>query len=155
MHRLLSIVFVLLLISGCSPKIIEHTKTEIEYRDRYVHDTARIEIPVEVVKNVTMDTTSHLENTYAKSDAVVSDGVLSHSLESKPQIIKVPVEVRVTDTLWRESTVKTEIEYREKELTAWQNFRLKAFGWLVALLGVSGIVAFRKPIFKFIMSHFV
>lgn len=154
MHRLLSIVFALLFVVSCSPRIVEHTITEIEYRDRYVHDTATIEIPVEIVKNVTLDTLSHLENTYAKSDAVVSKGVLSHSLESKPQIIKVPVEVRVTDTVYRESSVITETKYVEKDLTSWQNFRIKSFGWLLGLLGISGIAIFRKPIMKFLIMHF-
>ena len=42
----------------------------------------------EVEKIVTRDTVSHLENSWAKSDAVVSDGFLSHSLESIPQIVK-------------------------------------------------------------------
>ena len=154
MYRLLSVIVALLLLAGCSPKIVEHTVTKIEYRDRYVHDTATVQVPYEVVKNVTLDTLSHLENTYAKSEAVVSKGVLSHSLESKPQIIKVPVEVRVTDTVYTEATTITETKYVEKELTPWQNFRMKSFGWLLGLLGISGIALFRKPLLKFILAHF-
>jgi hypothetical protein len=144
----------MVLLTCCSPKIIERTETKIEYRDRYVHDTATVEVPCEVIRNVTLDTLSHLENTYAKSEAMVSNGTLSHSLESKPQIIKVPVEVRVTDTVYTESTVITQTEYVEKELTKWQNFKMKSFGWLIALLSGSLLVYFRKPIFKFIVSHF-
>ena len=105
MRKIIAIVFLFGLIVSCSPKVIEHVTTKIEYRDRVVHDTAKVEVPYEVEKIVTKDTVSHLENTYAKSDAVVSNGFLSHSLESKPQIIRIPVEVHVTDTLWKESEV--------------------------------------------------
>ena len=107
---------------------------EIEYRDRAVHDTTTFEIEKEVEKIVTLDTISHLENKYAKSDAVVSKGLLSHSLESNPQIIKIPVEVHVTDTLIKEAEIRTEIKEIEKPLSWWQKFRIEAFWWL--LLGV-------------------
>ena len=147
------IVFALLMaaglcwLTGCSPKIIERTVKEIEYRDRAVHDTTTFEIEKEVEKIVTLDTVSHLENKYAKSDAVVSKGFLTHSLESKPQIIKIPVEVHVTDTLIKESEIRTEIKEVEKPLSWWQKFRIEAFWWL--LLGVVALLVwtFRKLIF--------
>ena len=139
-------LLLIVILNGCSPKVITKTETVIEYRDREIHDTTTFEIPVEVEKIVTRDTASHLENTYAKSDAVVSQGFLSHSLESIPQIVKVPYEVHVTDTLYKESEVITETEYVEKELTWWQQFRLDAFWWLVAILLASAIWIFRKPL---------
>ena len=112
-----------------------------------VHDTTTFEIEKEVEKIVTLDTISHLENKYAKSDAVVSKGLLSHSLESKPQIIKIPVEVHVTDTLIKEAEIRTEIKEVEKPLSWWQKFRIEAFWWL--LLGVIALLVwtFRKLIF--------
>ena len=135
---------------ACSPKIIEKVVTEIEYRDRVVHDTTEVKIPYEVEKIVTRDTVSHLENDYAKSDAEVSDGFLSHSLESKPQIIRVPVEVRVTDTIWKESEIKTEIQYIEKPLSWWKRSQIKGF-WIP--LGVVVLYAgwkFRTPLLNLI-----
>lgn len=143
-----SLVMVGLLITACSPKIIYKTETVIEYRDREIHDTTTFEIPVEVEKIVTKDTISHLENQFAKSDARVSDGLLYHSLESIPQVIKVPYEVHVTDTLYKESQViEKEIEV-EKPLSWWQKFRMNAFWWL--LLGVVLLLVwtFRKSILK-------
>lgn len=92
-------------------------RDSIVYRDRVVHDTAIVEITKEVEKIVTRDTVSHLANRWAKSDAMVSDGFLHHSLESIPQIIQVPVEVHVTDTLWKESEIHTEYVEVEKPLT--------------------------------------
>ena len=140
------VVLLLASICSCSPKIIEHTTVQIEYRDRIVHDTATVTIPVEVEKVVTKDTVSHLENSFAKSDACVSMGLLSHSLESKPQYIKVPVEVHVTDTLYKESQVTTEIKEVEKKLTWFQKVRLDGFWWLLAVSLLLLVWIFRKPI---------
>ena len=140
--------FVCVLMSGCSPKIVEKVVTQVEYRDRVVHDTATVEVPVEVEKIVTRDTTSHLENNWAKSDAMVSDGFLHHSLESKPRIIQVPVEVHVTDTVWKEQEIKEVEKLVEKELTWWQRFRMEAFPWLLLAVVLLLLFAFRKFIFK-------
>ena len=140
--------FVCVLMSGCSPKIVEKVVTQVEYRDRVVHDTATVEVPVEVEKIVTRDTVSHLENNWAKSDAMVSDGFLHHSLESKPRIIQVPVEVHVTDTVWKEQEIKEVEKLVEKELTWWQRFRMEAFPWLLLAVVLLLLFAFRKFIFK-------
>lgn len=135
-------------MAGCSKKFSEIIRTEIEYRDLVVHDTTKVEIPYEVEKIVTRDTASHLENSYAKSDAVVSGGFLSHSLESIPQTILVPVEVKVTDTLWRESKeAQTEkLVEVEKPLTWWQKFRLRAFWWLLGGVALAVVWMFRGPV---------
>ena len=134
------------LACSCSPRVIEKIKTETvtEYRDRIVHDTTTFEIERIVEKIVTRDTVSRLENKYAKSDAVVSDGFLSHSLESKPQVIKVPYQVHVTDTVYKEkaSETVTETKYVEKRLNIWQRFRLWAFPFILILLAW----AYRKQI---------
>jgi len=140
------LVFLLVLcLASCSPRVITETKTVIEYRDRIVTDTAVVEIPVEVEKIVTRDTTSHLENTYAKSDAMVSEGFLHHSLESIPQYIRVPVEVHVTDTLYKEAEIRTETV--EKPLSWWQKFRMYAFWWLLGAVIALLLWTFRKLIF--------
>lgn len=141
------LLLVLAYLASCSPRIVEKVVTETVYRDRVVYDTTTIEIPVEVEKIVTLDTLSHLENTYAKSDAMVTKGMLYHSLESKPQIIKVPVEVHVTDTLYKESDIHTEYIPVEKPLTWWQKFQIGAFWWLVAAIVLLILWTFRKLIF--------
>lgn len=116
-------------VVSCSPKIVHEKETVTKYRDRIIHDTTLFEVPVEVEKIVTRDTVSHLENTFAKSDAVVSAGFLTHSLETKPQYIRVPYEVRVTDTLRIEKEAEARIEYVkvEKPLSWWQKVRIWAF----------------------------
>lgn len=145
---LLILLAVDLLFSCCSPKIVERVETKVEVHERVVHDTTTFEIPVEVEKIVTRDTVSHLENTYARSDASVSGGLLSHSLESIPQIIKVPYEVVVTDTLFIEKqAVETIKEVKvEKPLSWWQKFRIWAFFPLLLAVLYLG----RKYIWKFI-----
>lgn len=143
----IALLLVLLLPAACSPRIVERVVTTIEYRDRIVHDTTTVEIPYEVEKIVTRDTVSHLENSYAKSDAVVSEGFLHHSLESKPQIIEVPVEVHVTDTLWKEAQIiETEVKVAQP-LTWWQKFRIGAFWWLLGAVVLLLLWTFRKLIF--------
>lgn len=152
-HGMLGIFLIYLaaavcLLSSCSPKIVERVETRIEYRDRVVKDTVVFEIGKEVEKVLALDTASHLENTYAKSDAVVSQGLLMHSLESKPQVIKVPYEVRITDTVYTESATITETVEVEKELTWWQRFRLDAFWWLFWAVILLLLWTFRKMIIK-------
>lgn len=142
------LAFLLVLcLASCSPRVITETETIIEYRDRIVTDTAVVEIQVEVEKIVTRDTTSHLENTYARSDAMVSEGFLHHSLESIPQYIRVPVEVHVTDTLYKEAEIRTETVEVEKPLSWWQKFRIDAFWWLLGAVVLLLLWTFRKLIF--------
>lgn len=144
------VILLLMCATSCSPKIVYQKETVIEYRDRVVHDTTTFEIPVEIEKIVTKDTVSHLETKYAKSDASVSNGFLSHSLESKPQYIKIPVEVHVTDTLYKEAEIKEITKEVEKPLTCCQKMKINAFWWL--LLGCFALLVwtFRKPLLKLI-----
>lgn len=127
----------------CPP---QKDSVRIEYRDRIIHDTTTFTVEKEIEKIVTRDTSSHLENSWAKSDALVSEGFLHHSLESVPQIIKVPYEAVVTDTLIIEKL--TEPQYIEKPLTWWQRFRQDAFWWLTGGIILLLLWTFRKLIFK-------
>ena len=135
MIRFSSIIFPLALLaaSSCgalrptSPSVTDSTTVEVNTHTETVHDTAYVQLPVYIERNVTRDTTSTLENPYAQSLATVKDGFLSHSLETKP--VKVPVEVK-TQIVYRDSLVyKDRIETRtvevERELTAWQKAKMK------------------------------
>ena len=133
------------LFSCSAPKVIYKTNTEyrdsvrVEVHERLVHDTVSVEIPKEVEKIVTRDTVSRLENTYAKSEAIVSGGFLHHSLESKPQIVYVPVEVPVADTTTThvssavEVSEETKVEYRDKPLTWLQKTEIYGFRCLLLI----------------------
>ena len=159
LRRLLCLLIFSMALISCgickkTPTVIIRDSVRVEYRDRIVHDTAKVEIPVIVERNVTRDTASHLENRIAVSDAKVSNGFLYHSLETKGQVIKVPVEVHVTDTLIVEKTGETihETEYIEKELNWWQKFRLKGFWVLLAATAGCLVYIFRKPILALIKT---
>lgn len=137
-----------LILTACSPRIVERIVEKEVVSVRIIRDTALVEIPHIIEKNVTLDTMSHLENKYAKSDAMVSDGMLSHTLESIPQIIKVPVEIPVHDTLKITTVEKGEIVQVEKPLSVWQRLKIGAFWWLCGAILLCLLWIFRKTLFK-------
>ena len=148
------IILLLLAACACSPKhypqVVYRDSVRVEIRERLVHDTLKVEVPKVVEKIVTRDTSSHLENDWAMSDASVSDGLLWHSLETKPHTVYVPVEVPVHDTTYIEKEAKEiikEVEV-EKPLTWWQRFRLGSFWWIVGLLLALLLWTFRGTITK-------
>jgi len=115
-----------------SEKIVVETRIETVYKT----DTVFLEVPKIVEKIVTADTVSVLENDYAKSEASVSDGLLAHSLETKP--VKQPVEVQ-TQVVYRDSViVKDNVIVQtvevEKPLTGWQSFKMAMGGWMLGLI---------------------
>lgn len=124
--------------SVCKPRIEYRDSVRVEYRDRIIHDTATFYVEKEVEKIITKDTASHLENRWAVSDASVSEGLLYHSLESIPQIVKVPYEVEVHDTTYIEKSVASEVQIKEveKPLSCWNRLKLASFEWLILALGV-------------------
>ena len=114
----------------------EQTTVEIRTETVYVPDTVYIEIPRIVEKVQTLDTVSVLENKYAKSAASVSDGVLTHNLETKP--VKEPAIVQ-KQIVYKDSIIVKEVDvdhYIEMpaELTAWQSFKIKLGGYAFALI---------------------
>lgn len=115
-----------------SEKILVETRIETVYKT----DTVYLEVPKIVEKIVTADTVSVLENEYAKSEASVSEGLLAHSLETKP--VKLPVEVQ-TQVVYRDSViVKDNVIVQtvevEKPLTGWQSFKMAMGGWMLGLI---------------------
>lgn len=154
MKRLQIIVFfiILLAVVSCCPTRQLTTSTQdsvrVETVVRYerVLDTVFIEIPVEVVRQTVRDTTSHLETSYAVSDArITTDGALFHSLENKPQKKPIPTEKEVIyrdSIFYRDKIVKKSVPV-ERELTWWQQTQMKGFWIVLAIL----VVACRKKIF--------
>ena len=120
---------------------VDSTKVEVHTETIIQHDTAYVELPVIIEKVATLDTTSTLENTYAKSEAVVTAGILHHSLETKPVSIPVKVETKTVyrDSLVFRDRVQTQTVEVEKKLNWWQKLKLKA-GGLFLILTLIGIV---------------
>ena len=145
------LLFTLLLTAcGVARPVLEsdNTKVEVKVVEKIVKDTAWFELPVIVEKVATLDTSSVLENKYAKSEAVVSGGVLHHSLSTKP--VKEPVSVEsketVRDSIVYRDRIQTKTVEVEKKLTWWQSLKMKTGG--VTLLAIVLIVIL------FLISHF-
>ena len=154
MKNFILVLFSLLCVACSSLKQVTPTErvvTETRIETVYKTDTVLLEIPKIVEKVVTKDTVSVLENDYAKSQAVISDGLLAHSLETKP--VQKPVEVQ-TKIVYRDSViVKDNVIIQtvevEKELTGWQTFKMKTGGFalgIIVLLIVCVILYFVKPL---------
>ena len=147
MRKLIIIVFIAILLTSCgssrhaATSIETHDSTKVEVRtERIEHiDTVYVELPRQVERIVTQDTTSRLENDYAVSEARVEAGMLHHTLKTKAAKIPVPVKTTIEKkdsiTTNSKSEVEKEKVYIEKELTAWQRFRLRGFWILAAIIG--------------------
>lgn len=114
----------------------EKLSTRVEVVTVFEKDTVLVEIPQIVEKVQTMDTVSFLENEFAKSSAEVSDGILSHSLETKP--VQKPVEIKKEivyrdSVVFRDRTVVETVEV-EKPLSGWQQFKIKTGGYAIGMI---------------------
>ena len=116
----------------------KNTETEVRIERMVEYDTVFVSIPEISEKTMTADTASVLENKFSKSSAVISSGVLSHSLQTKP--VKLPVEVK-TETVYKDSLVYVdriirEDVYIEKPLSGWQSAKMKIGGYSIALIAI-------------------
>ena len=148
MRHLLPLLL-LLAASACStvrqlPSVTDSTKVEVRVVEKIVRDTAYVELPVIVEKVAILDTASVLENKYAKSEASVSGGVLTHSLATKPAREPVAVEYKevVRDSIVYRDRIETQTVEVERKLTWWQTLKMKAGGLflLIALIGIIYII---------------
>ena len=163
-------IIVCALLGSCSSHknmVTEHKENdsvmvEVHTNTIIVPDTVYVEIPPQIAERTTADSTSHLENDYATSDARINpDGTLFHQLATKPQKKPVEVDKKIEQ---RDSIVYVEKSYTEtgqqiveveRQLSWWEKTRIYGFYLLAALL----VVIYRKPIWsllrKFIlrMTH--
>lgn len=139
------------MFSGCCP--CRHLTTgardsiriETIVRTERILDTAFVYVPVEVTRQTVRDTTSHLETSFAASDArILPNGSLFHSLDNKPQ--KRPIEVETSivyrdSIIYRDRVTENIIEV-PRPLTRWQQIQIRACWALLAIV----LVLCRKPI---------
>ena len=133
------------------PERSDSTRVEVRMITQTIHDTAYIELPVFVERNVTKDTTSTLENPYAKSEASITDGLLSHSLQTKPtrQPVKIEKEIVFRDSIVFRDRTKTVTVEVEKKLSKWQSFKMKTGGTTLAILIIAIVTAALYLFLKF------
>lgn len=152
------VMIVLVMLSGCCPTkqslqpiISRHDSTAIKvrYRIEYRPVLAQFDIPDIRETRTTRDTMSFLENDYAESTATVSDGVLTHSLNTKPQKKSVNVDVPVehTDSTVYASQREIKIKEVEKPLSWWQETQIKGFwGMLLSWVVFVAYIILRRKV---------
>lgn len=173
MKKILIFCLLSVFLFSCSAKrksvvLTDYSKLASELRELRARSEKRTEIykdSLALIKgllersgNVT-DSISHLETSYAKSDASFHGGKLYHSLENKDSIpvnIRyIRIETEVHDTLWME---RTDTIYREREKTEETVVEKRRFGgsffyasgWLawIAVIIAGGGIWFRYKIKK-------
>ena len=148
----------LALASACSTvrplPTTDSTKVEVRTETVIEKDTVYVELPRVVERVAVQDTTSHLENEFALSDARISGGVLKHSLETKP--VKMPAiidkQIVYRDSIVFRDRVQTVTVEVEKKLTGWQQAKLRVGGFCffaVILIGLYFIITFLLNLKRF------
>lgn len=138
------LLVVTLLTMSCAAKrisscVIQQDSVNVQVNERvdYVFDTIEVAIPSISEKVSTRDTVSYLENAYAMSEAMVSGGILYHSLSTKPQLRKVAVKtprLRRDSIVYRNFYRDVEVEI-ERELSWLQKTQINGFwGMLVIII---------------------
>ena len=142
----LCVLPLLLPSSSCStvrqlPTVADSTRVEIRTETVFQKDTVFVELPRVVERVAVLDTVSHLENEFAASAAVVSGGVLKHSLETKP--VKLPAfvdkQIVYRDSIIYKDRVQTVTVEVPRQLTGWQQAKLRVGGFCffaVILIGL-------------------
>lgn len=126
----------------------ETVKTDsVRVETRYVKytekDTVYLEIPAQTAERTTEDSTSHLENDYAVSDARINaDGTLYHDLRTKPQKKPVPTEKQVErkdSIVYRNKEVEVPV-YIEKDLGWWEKVCIRWFPYSIVAVALLSFV---------------
>lgn len=127
----------------------DSVRVEIRTRTEYIRDTIIREIPTISEAVTTRDTTSHLENFYAQSDARInSDGTLFHSLATKPQKEPISIERPIVyrdSIVYRDKVVK-DITPVKRNLSWWEKTQMKGFWVLIVVI----VFIYRKKIMSLI-----
>lgn len=160
MKHLLTFAVLLALVCSCAtqkhlPTVVttqDSTRTEVRTEIIERIDTVYVSLPPQKSERTTPDTTSTLENDYAKSTAtILPNGLLYHDLETKQQPVPVPVKntTERRDSIMErkvEVPVPYPVEVEVNRLTWWQQAQIYGCRLLVALLALGAIIRYRKPI---------
>lgn len=155
MKNIIILILLVVSLSSCcanrpiATSISDSVRVEVRTRTEYIRDTVTVEIPMQAERITTRDTTSHLENDYAQTDARINpDGSLYHSLETKPQQKPLPVELPIEhrdSIVYRDKIVKDIVQV-ERNLSWWQKTQIKGF-WVAIFIIV---FAYRRKLLTLI-----
>lgn len=133
-------------LSGCAtkrikaPQIIMRDSVALKVQYWLEHRDVIVDLNIPDIrdKNITRDTTSHLENDYAESEATISNGVLTHTLNTKSQTKKVETNILVEHrdtTIYKYQYIKTLNEVA-MPLSWWQQTQINGFRAMLIILTV-------------------
>ena len=128
-------MFLLLILSGCSPRIVETVRTEYVYQDRIERDTTIVHDSVHVrefVKGDTIRITEYRDHLVYRYKSIRDTLLVRDSIP-----VPYPVPKEVTKEV-------------EKPLSAGQKAKIGAFWYLVLAVAGLGLWTFRKPLLKLI-----
>lgn len=144
-------MLLLMLFSSCRTGrqvvVVEaRDSVRVEERVRYVPvvDTFFMEVPPQSAERTTADSTSHLENDYAVSDArIMADGSLYHSLETKARTdtLTGEVSVQAKDSIIYRYKLNTKVVPVEKELNWFAKMRIWIGNVMLVLIAGASIWA--------------
>ncbi len=128
---LIVILIIAIMASACSPRVIETI--------HYQHDTTYVE-------RVQIDSVYKRDSIYVKDkgDTVY---IYKELWREKYKYLRDTVAVVRVDSVAVEREKIVEVE---KPLSKWKSWQLRAFPWLLGLLGIAGVWTFRKPLLKLI-----
>lgn len=157
MKHILPVISLIICVSCASlrqaaPAPSSSTRVEIRTETVVEKDTVYLTLPQIEQSRQTLDTVSVLENRYTKSVAIVTDGVLDHSLQVKPVSEPVAVDRQIVyrDSLVYVDRVNEVTVEVEKKLSRWQSFKIKVGGWALGILAILIVVAI-----LYIVSHYL
>jgi len=129
----------------------EESHVEIRTETVFVTDTVVVERPQIIERIQTMDTLSVLDNKFARSEASVSAGVLTHVLEAKAIKESVPVQIKTVykDSLVYRDRVITETIEVERPLSWWNSTMIR-LGYVLLVLQ---LLAIARTIYKLIINQ--
>lgn len=139
-------------IAGCCPArhlTTSHSDTtRVEVREvvRFVKDTVEVQVPVEVQTAIVPDS-SHLETSYATSDAyLTAEGQLFHSLSNKAgtRPVEVEKEEMQRDSIYYRTEYLYDTVEVERDFTKFERFQMTAFWTMSVLLVAALIFKFRE-----------
>lgn len=139
--RILSLLTAAILMS-CSPKVISvpvKDSTAISEKETVTFVPVEIPLPSEFAQKETRDTLSRLETSVAVSEAVVSGGVLKHTLRNKKESVKAEVRYKdriVTEYKEKEVPVRVEVEKPYTPKWVWWVLGWSVIATCIVVLGI-------------------
>lgn len=164
MRHILTFAILAILVCSCAttkrtPTVVttrDSIRTEIQYKLIERIDTVLVTLPPQFAERTTPDTTSTLENDYAKSTAtILPNGLLFHNLETKQTPVPVPTkktEEKRDSVVYREKEIPVPypVEVEVNRLTWLQQAQIYGFRILVAIAASLALIRYRRKIFAFV-----